>query len=176
VSARRVLCVCCVGNRLDTRLHGVPVCATYVVVIGGSWLSLPAHTDSPEPFPFVVLDSRYVLDPNTRMFLVSWVVVLQSVPGVTFVPYLPRFLNGIFRIFSDENLNLQVRANVPASPAFPAAPQPALPGPLGRMRSAVLIITIAFTFWRMCPCPHGSTAVLMSGRPHTYRRQCVRTS
>lgn len=55
---------------------------------------------------------RYVLDPQAREFLVSWVMVLQSVPGVTFVPYLPRLLDGIFGVFSGNDPKLQVRMNL----------------------------------------------------------------
>eukprot|EP00035_Acanthoeca_spectabilis_P021325 m.437621 g.437621 ORF g.437621 m.437621 type:complete len:734 (-) comp18137_c0_seq1:1175-3376(-) len=62
---------------------------------------------SVEPFVELIADRMYVLDPQAREFLVSWVMVLQSVPGVTFVPYLPRLLDGIFGLFSGNDPKLQ---------------------------------------------------------------------
>jgi vacuole morphology and inheritance protein 14 len=37
----------------------------------------------------------YVLSPFTRSFLVSWITVLDSVPELELVTYLPEFLDGL---------------------------------------------------------------------------------
>eukprot|EP00038_Savillea_parva_P021768 m.36005 g.36005 ORF g.36005 m.36005 type:complete len:645 (+) comp5350_c0_seq1:187-2121(+) len=60
-----------------------------------------------EPFVKLVAQRMYVLDPHSRRFLVSWVVALQAVPGVSFVAYLPKILDGLFRVFSDPDPELQ---------------------------------------------------------------------
>jgi vacuole morphology and inheritance protein 14 len=40
-------------------------------------------------------DRIYVLSPFTRSFLVSWITVLDSVPELELVTYLPEFLDGL---------------------------------------------------------------------------------
>lgn len=51
--------------------------------------------DSSTPFlPFAIL--------FPAQFLVSWISVLDSVPGVDLVSYLPEFLDGLFKILSDK--------------------------------------------------------------------------
>jgi vacuole morphology and inheritance protein 14 len=40
-------------------------------------------------------DRIYVLSPFTRSFLVSWITVLDSVPELELVTYLPDFLDGL---------------------------------------------------------------------------------
>jgi vacuole morphology and inheritance protein 14 len=37
----------------------------------------------------------YVLSPFTRSFLISWINVLDSVPDLEMVSYLPHFLDGL---------------------------------------------------------------------------------
>ena len=37
----------------------------------------------------------YVISPFTRMHLVSWIMVLDSVPDLELVSYLPEFLDGL---------------------------------------------------------------------------------
>jgi vacuole morphology and inheritance protein 14 len=44
-----------------------------------------------------------VLSPFTRMFLVAWITLLDSIPDLELVAYLPRFLGGLFRFLSDDN-------------------------------------------------------------------------
>ena len=40
-------------------------------------------------------DRIYVVSPFTRSFLVSWIVVLDSVPELELITYLPEFLDGL---------------------------------------------------------------------------------
>ncbi|KAF2147451.1 uncharacterized protein K452DRAFT_304280 [Aplosporella prunicola CBS 121167] len=44
-----------------------------------------------------------VLNPYTRTFLVSWITLLDSIPDLELVAYLPSFLGGLFKFLSDPN-------------------------------------------------------------------------
>ena len=44
-----------------------------------------------------------VINAFTRMFLVSWIVLLDSIPDLELVTYLPSFLGGLFKFLSDTN-------------------------------------------------------------------------
>lgn len=44
-----------------------------------------------------------VINPFTRMFLVEWITLLDSIPDLYLVTYLPAFLKGLFRFLSDTN-------------------------------------------------------------------------
>ncbi|KAF2878137.1 vacuolar protein 14 C-terminal Fig4p binding-domain-containing protein [Massariosphaeria phaeospora] len=43
-----------------------------------------------------------VTNAYTRTFLVGWITLLDSIPDLELVTYLPRFLGGLFRFLSDE--------------------------------------------------------------------------
>ncbi|KZT05649.1 ARM repeat-containing protein [Laetiporus sulphureus 93-53] len=43
----------------------------------------------------------YVLSPFTRSYLVSWITVLDSVPELELITYLPEFLDGLLKYLSD---------------------------------------------------------------------------
>ncbi|KAH7916223.1 vacuolar protein 14 C-terminal Fig4p binding-domain-containing protein [Hygrophoropsis aurantiaca] len=46
-------------------------------------------------------DRIYVISPFTRSFLVSWITVLDSVPELELISYLPEFLDGLLKYLSD---------------------------------------------------------------------------
>ena len=50
-------------------------------------------------------DRIYVLSPFTRSFLVSWISVLDSVPELELVSYLPEFLDGLLYVIFLSILN-----------------------------------------------------------------------
>jgi len=50
----------------------------------------------------------YVINPFTRTFLVSWVTLLDTIPDLELVAYLPAFLGGLFRFLSDPNRDVHV--------------------------------------------------------------------
>lgn len=50
----------------------------------------------------------YVLSPFTRNYLVSWITVLDSVPDLELVSYLPQFLDGLLKYLSDPNTDVRV--------------------------------------------------------------------
>ncbi|EEH22289.2 hypothetical protein PABG_04500 [Paracoccidioides brasiliensis Pb03] len=45
----------------------------------------------------------HVINPFTRTFLVSWLTLLDTIPDLELVHYLPAFLGGLFRFLSDPN-------------------------------------------------------------------------
>jgi len=49
-----------------------------------------------------------VLNPFTRMFLVSWITLLDSIPDLELVSYLPDFLGGLFRFLNDSNQDVVI--------------------------------------------------------------------
>lgn len=50
----------------------------------------------------------FVINPFTRMFLVGWVTLLDSIPELELVTYLPEFLEGLFIFLSDANRDVHV--------------------------------------------------------------------
>ncbi|KAL6707799.1 hypothetical protein ACN47E_003699 [Coniothyrium glycines] len=73
-------------------------------------------TDDSEPHPYELptafnlerflplLEERInVLNPFTRSFLVAWIALLDSIPDLELIAYLPRFLGGLFKFLSDSN-------------------------------------------------------------------------
>ncbi|KAJ3215522.1 hypothetical protein HDU67_000310 [Dinochytrium kinnereticum] len=48
------------------------------------------------------------LSPFTRMFLVQWIAVLDSVPDLELIGYLPDFLGGLLSYLSDPNVDVRV--------------------------------------------------------------------
>lgn len=44
-----------------------------------------------------------VLNPFTRMFLVQWITLLDSIPDLELISYLPSFLDGLFKFLNDTN-------------------------------------------------------------------------
>ncbi|CAZ83669.1 unnamed protein product [Tuber melanosporum] len=43
----------------------------------------------------------HVVNPFTRIFLVSWITLLDSIPDLELVTYLPEFLEGLFKFLSN---------------------------------------------------------------------------
>ena len=50
----------------------------------------------------------FVINPFTRTFLVSWVTLLDTIPDLELVCYLPAFLGGLFKFLSDPNRDVHV--------------------------------------------------------------------
>ncbi|KAM0749868.1 ARM repeat-containing protein [Meredithblackwellia eburnea MCA 4105] len=50
----------------------------------------------------------YVLNPFTRNYLVSWLTVLDSVPELELVTYLPEFLDGLLKFLGDPLADIRV--------------------------------------------------------------------
>ncbi|KAL8375750.1 hypothetical protein RB595_007054 [Gaeumannomyces hyphopodioides] len=50
----------------------------------------------------------FVINPFTRTFLVGWIVLLDSIPDLELVTFLPEFLGGLLRFLSDANRDVHV--------------------------------------------------------------------
>ncbi|KAI9012843.1 vacuolar protein 14 C-terminal Fig4p binding-domain-containing protein [Gaertneriomyces semiglobifer] len=50
----------------------------------------------------------HTLAPFTRTFLVQWISVLDAVPDLELIAYLPAFLDGLFNYLSDPNIDVRV--------------------------------------------------------------------
>lgn len=50
----------------------------------------------------------HVINPFTRTFLVGWITLLDSIPDLELVSYLPDFLGGLFKFLSDPNRDVHV--------------------------------------------------------------------
>jgi hypothetical protein len=50
----------------------------------------------------------HVINPFTRTFLVSWLTLLDTIPDLELVYYLPAFLGGLFKFLSDPNRDVSV--------------------------------------------------------------------
>ncbi|CAK7236745.1 hypothetical protein SBRCBS47491_009741, partial [Sporothrix bragantina] len=53
-------------------------------------------------------DRIFVLNPFTRTFLVGWIVLLDSIPDLELVAYLPEFLGGLLTFLSDTNRDVHI--------------------------------------------------------------------
>lgn len=49
----------------------------------------------------------WVINPFTRQFLVGWITLLDSIPDLELVTYLPDFLGGILKFLSDQNTDVR---------------------------------------------------------------------
>ncbi|KAI9818013.1 MAG: hypothetical protein M1826_001446 [Phylliscum demangeonii] len=77
----------------------------------------PEDPDSFDDYPtafslarFVPLltERIHVLNPFTRIFLVSWITLLDSIPDLELVFYLPAFLGGLFKFLNDPHKDVQI--------------------------------------------------------------------
>ncbi|KAK3375993.1 vacuolar protein 14 C-terminal Fig4p binding-domain-containing protein [Lasiosphaeria ovina] len=53
-------------------------------------------------------DRIFALNPFTRTFLVGWIILLDSIPDLELVTFLPEFLGGLLRFLSDSNRDVHV--------------------------------------------------------------------
>ncbi len=62
---------------------------------------------------FLPLMQNYIrrTNPYIRQLLVGWITVLDSIPDVSMIDYLPYFLDGLFNMLSDSNLEIRQAAD-----------------------------------------------------------------
>ncbi|KAI1117793.1 vacuolar protein 14 C-terminal Fig4p binding-domain-containing protein [Nemania sp. NC0429] len=98
--------------------------ATYVSVLESTPPVLQEQKDSEEqkvqdvPNPptafslprFIPLlkERIWVINPFTRTFLVGWITLLDSIPDLELVTYLPEFLGGLLKFLSGNNADVRV--------------------------------------------------------------------
>eukprot|EP01102_Stenamoeba_stenopodia_P022271 TRINITY_DN921_c0_g1_i1.p1 TRINITY_DN921_c0_g1~~TRINITY_DN921_c0_g1_i1.p1 ORF type:complete len:588 (-),score=147.47 TRINITY_DN921_c0_g1_i1:139-1902(-) len=63
-----------------------------------------------EKFIPLLKERIYVINPFVRQFLLGWVSVLNSVPDIDLLAYLPEFLDGLFLILSDKKKDIRREA------------------------------------------------------------------
>jgi vacuole morphology and inheritance protein 14 len=72
-------------------------------------------TESPhfdlEEFIALLRQRLQVSNPYVRQFLVSWISVLDSVPDIDMLEYLPEFLEGLLSMLSDPNRDIRQQAD-----------------------------------------------------------------
>ncbi len=61
---------------------------------------------------FIPLLQKYITrtKPYIRQLLVSWITVLDAVPDINLLDYLPEFLDGLFNMLSDQNKEIRQAA------------------------------------------------------------------
>ncbi|KAG2228205.1 hypothetical protein INT45_010997 [Circinella minor] len=75
--------------------------------------SLPRNTAFSLPRFIPVLSQRiYVKNSFTRQYLVSWISVLDSIPDLELVSFLPEFLDGLLNCLSDTSHDVRVATSV----------------------------------------------------------------
>ncbi|KAJ6126670.1 hypothetical protein N7523_002282 [Penicillium sp. IBT 18751x] len=94
--------------------------ASYVSVLQLSEKDDPTELDDAElPTAFslgrfipLLKDRIHVIQPYTRNFLVSWLTLLDTVPDLELVSYLPEFLEGLIRFLGgpDRDVNVATQA------------------------------------------------------------------
>ncbi|KAL2441834.1 Vacuole morphology and inheritance protein 14 [Exophiala dermatitidis] len=65
-------------------------------------------TFSLEKFIPLLEERIHVINPFTRTFLVSWLTLLDTIPDLELVHYLPSFLEGLFKFLGDPNRDVYV--------------------------------------------------------------------
>jgi len=70
-------------------------------------VDMPVAFSLPRFIP-LLKERIHVINPYTRTFLVGWITLLDSIPDLELVSYLPEFLEGLFRFLSDPNRDVHV--------------------------------------------------------------------
>ncbi|SPO01317.1 probable enzyme activator VAC14 [Cephalotrichum gorgonifer] len=69
--------------------------------------ALPTAFSLPRFIP-LLKERIWVMNPFTRQFLVGWITLLDSIPDLELVAYLPDFLGGLLKFLSDSNKDVHV--------------------------------------------------------------------
>lgn len=67
---------------------------------------LPTAFSLPRFIP-LLKERIWVINPFTRQFLVGWITLLDSIPDLELVTYLPDFLGGLLKFLSDQNADVR---------------------------------------------------------------------
>ncbi|KAL7589762.1 hypothetical protein Lser_V15G36482 [Lactuca serriola] len=68
-----------------------------------------------EEFISLLKEHMNVLNPYVRQFLVGWITVLDSVPDIDILGFLPDFLDGLFNMLSDSSHEIRQQADLALS-------------------------------------------------------------
>lgn len=71
------------------------------------------ETESFDIENFIPLLQKHIkkTKPYIRQLLVGWIMVLNAVPGINMLDYLPEFLEGMFNMLSDGNREIRQAAD-----------------------------------------------------------------
>lgn len=69
--------------------------------------SQPPMAFSLQRFIPLLKERIWVINPFTRQFLVGWIALLDSIPDLELVTYLPAFLGGILKFLGDQNIDVR---------------------------------------------------------------------
>ncbi|KAG5917559.1 hypothetical protein E4U42_007202 [Claviceps africana] len=67
---------------------------------------LPTAFSLPRFIP-LLKERIWVINPFTRQFLVGWMTLLDSIPDLELVTYLPEFLGGLLKFLGDQNVDVR---------------------------------------------------------------------
>ncbi|KAL7603852.1 hypothetical protein Lser_V15G16396 [Lactuca serriola] len=68
-----------------------------------------------EEFISLLKEHMNVLNPYVRQFLVGWITVLDNVPDIDILGFLPDFLDGLFNMLSDSSHEIRQQADLALS-------------------------------------------------------------
>ena len=77
----------------------------------GESSEIPTAFSLPRFIP-LLRERIHVINPFTRTFLVSWITLLDSIPDLELVAYLPSFLGGLLKFLSDPNQDVHTTTKV----------------------------------------------------------------
>mmetsp|Transcript_9889 Transcript_9889/g.19418 ORF Transcript_9889/g.19418 Transcript_9889/m.19418 type:complete len:729 (+) Transcript_9889:206-2392(+) len=71
------------------------------------------NSDTFQVDTFVPLLEKHLVksNPYTRQFLIGWILALDSVPEIDFLSHLPKVLEGIFNMLSDQKREIRLQAD-----------------------------------------------------------------
>ncbi|KAG6106928.1 hypothetical protein E4U13_007173 [Claviceps humidiphila] len=69
-------------------------------------IHLPTAFSLPRFIP-LLKERIWVINPFTRQFLVGWMTLLDSIPDLELVTYLPEFLGGLLKFLGDQNADVR---------------------------------------------------------------------
>lgn len=85
---------------------------------GTAAATLPAGPFEPQRafslprFMLLLSDRIAVRDPYTRSFLISWLIILNQVPDLNVVSYLPQFLGGLLEYLGDPSYEVRTQTEI----------------------------------------------------------------
>lgn len=79
----------------------------------GNYLQVNQKQDNKTAFQLqkfipLLMERIYAINPNTRIFLVSWITLLDSVPDLELISYLPSFFGGLLSFLNDNHNDVRV--------------------------------------------------------------------
>ncbi|GBG31744.1 Protein VAC14-like [Hondaea fermentalgiana] len=71
------------------------------------------NSDTFQVSTFVPLLEKHLVksNPYTRQFLIGWILALDSIPNIDFLNHLPKVLEGIFNMLSDQKREIRMLAD-----------------------------------------------------------------